>query len=105
MSSDHDKEFILVQVYIDDIIFGATNDLLCNQFFNLMQKELKMGLIGELRFFLGLQIKQPNRKILVHQSKYVKELLKKFGLVNFKSMSIPMHLITSLGLQKESKPT
>jgi len=52
------RYFILVQIYVDDIVFGATNESLGKEFSKLMQEEFEMSLIGELKFFLGLQIKQ-----------------------------------------------
>jgi len=58
-------------VYIDDILFGATNDCLCKEFSNLMSKEFEMSMVGELTFFLSLQIKQLKDGIFVSQSKYV----------------------------------
>ena len=48
------KDILLVQIYIDDIIFGSTKLWLCKEFFDLMTKEFKMSLMGELNFFLGL---------------------------------------------------
>jgi len=62
---------------VDDIIFGATNDSLCEDFAKLMQVEFKMSMMEELKFFLGLQIKQIDEGIYIHQTKYEKELLKK----------------------------
>jgi len=63
-----------------------------------------MSMMGELKFFLGLQIKQTEDKTFIHQSKYVRELLKRFKLDEAKPMSTPMHPTTSLGLDKESSP-
>ena len=54
---------------MDDIIFGACNEPLCEDFFKLMQVELEMSMMGELKFFLGLQIKQTNNEIYIHQTK------------------------------------
>lgn len=72
-----ENEFIVVQIYVDDIIFGATNKMLCDEFSNLMKGEFEMSMMGELKFFLGLQIKQLDEKIFIHQHKYIKELLEK----------------------------
>ena len=52
------EDFIIIQIYVDDIIFGATNELLCKEFSTLMSQEFEMSMVGELTFFLGLQIKQ-----------------------------------------------
>ena len=84
------KDILLVQIYVDDIIFGATNDSLCKKFSDLMQSEFEMSMMGELTFFLGLQIKQLDDGIYVHQSKYCRELLKRFGMDSCKSASTPM---------------
>ena len=52
-----DESLLIVQIYIDDIIFGATKQSLCKEFIKLMQEEFKMSMMEELNFFLGLQIK------------------------------------------------
>jgi hypothetical protein len=72
------------QIYVDDIIFGSTNELFCEQFGKMMSKEFEMSMIGELSFFLGLQIKQLKDGIFISQSKYLKDMLEKFGLENAK---------------------
>ena len=54
----HKDEMILVQVYVDDIIFGSTNDNLCKRFAKLMQSKYEMSMMGELTYFLGLQVNQ-----------------------------------------------
>ena len=77
-------DILLVQIYVDDIIFGATNDSLCKEFSNDMQSEFEMSMMGELNFFLGLQIKQTKNGIFISQAKYSKELLKRFGMENAK---------------------
>nr|KYP33754.1 Retrovirus-related Pol polyprotein from transposon TNT 1-94 [Cajanus cajan] len=84
------NDILLVQIYVDDIIFGATNDYLCKEFSNDMQSEFEMSMMGELNFFLGLQIRQTKNGIFINQSKYCKELLKRFGMENAKSMATPM---------------
>ena len=57
------KDFIIVQIYVDDSIFEATNESLSKNFFDLMKSEFEMSMMGELKFFLGLQIKQDNKGI------------------------------------------
>nr|GFD05371.1 uncharacterized mitochondrial protein AtMg00810-like [Tanacetum cinerariifolium] len=81
------KDILLVQIYIDDIIFDATNKALCQSFEKLMKDKFQMSLMGELTFFLGLQIKQKNDGIFISQAKYVAEILRKFGLSEGKSAS------------------
>ena len=83
-------DILLVQIYVDDIIFGSTNELLCKEFFHDMQSEFEMSMMGELNFFLGLQIKQTKDGIFVNQSKYCKELIHKFDMENAKHMATPM---------------
>ena len=70
-------EIILVQIYVDDIIFGATQDRLCEEFVAAMKVKFEMSMMGELSFFLGLQVKQTKDGIFLSQSKYCKEILKK----------------------------
>ena len=60
------SDILVVQIYVDYIIFGATNELLCKQFANLMSDELEMNMMGELNFFLGSQIKQTTNGIFIH---------------------------------------
>jgi len=84
------NEIILVQVYIDDIIFGSTNETLCEQFVKVMQGEFEMSMMGELNYFLGLQIKQLQHGTFLSQSKYCKELLKKFDMENCKDAATPI---------------
>nr|KYP32201.1 hypothetical protein KK1_047165 [Cajanus cajan] len=64
---EYGTNFILVQIYVDDIIFSATNESLCEDFSKLMQIEFQISMMGELKFFLGLQIKQPYEGIYIHQ--------------------------------------
>ena len=79
---------------MDDIIFGATNDSQCEDFFKLMQAEFEMSMMGELKFFIGLQIKQTDEGIYIHQTKYMKELLKKFKMDDAKPIKTHMHPTT-----------
>ena len=84
------NDIILVQVYVDDIIFGSTNESLCEQFVATMQGEFEMSMMGELNFFLGLQVKQVEHGIFLCQAKYCRELLKKFNMENCKEASTPI---------------
>ncbi|KAJ9558789.1 hypothetical protein OSB04_013403 [Centaurea solstitialis] len=77
-------------IYVDDIIFGSTKDEMCKEFEDLMHKRFKMSSMGELTFFLGLQVKQKEDGILINQSKYVKDMLTKFGFLDAKLSSTPM---------------
>nr|GEY75459.1 putative ribonuclease H-like domain-containing protein [Tanacetum cinerariifolium] len=84
------KDILLMQIYVDDIIFGATNKDLCKSFEKLMKDKFQMSLIGELTFFIGLQVKQKEDGIFINQDKYVAEILKKFRLTKGKSASTPI---------------
>ncbi|GKB19303.1 putative ribonuclease H-like domain-containing protein [Tanacetum coccineum] len=83
-------DILLVQVYVDDIIFSSTKKSLCNAFEKLMHEKFQMSSMGELTFFLGLQIKQKNNGIFISQDKYVAEILKNFGFTEIKTASTPM---------------
>ncbi|GJR54010.1 retrovirus-related pol polyprotein from transposon TNT 1-94 [Tanacetum coccineum] len=86
----HGEDILLVQVYVDDIIFGSTNPDFSKRFSNLMKNNFEMSIMGELKFFLGLQVHQSPRGIFISQSQYAIELLKKHGLDECVSMSTPM---------------
>ncbi|GJT59985.1 putative ribonuclease H-like domain-containing protein [Tanacetum coccineum] len=83
-------DILLVQVYVDDIIFGSTKKSLCTEFEKMMHKKFQMSFMGELTFFLGLQVKQKEDGIFISQDKYVTEILKKFGFTDVKTASTPM---------------
>nr|GEU79892.1 putative ribonuclease H-like domain-containing protein [Tanacetum cinerariifolium] len=83
-------DILLVEVYVDDIIFGSTNKELCKAFEKLMKDKFQMSSMGELTLFLGLQVKQKDNGIFISQDKYVAEILRKFGLTDGKSASTPI---------------
>ncbi|GKG12538.1 uncharacterized mitochondrial protein-like protein, partial [Tanacetum coccineum] len=83
-------DILLVQVYVDDIIFGSTKKELCSAFEKLMYEKFQMSSMGELTFFLGLQVKQKKDGIFICQDKYVAENLKKFEFTEVKTVSTPM---------------
>lgn len=74
-------------MYIDNIIFWATNNDFLHEFIHHMESMFEMSLVGELNFFLGLQIKQTKERIHVHQMKCAKELIKKFGVEGANELS------------------
>nr|GEW23783.1 hypothetical protein [Tanacetum cinerariifolium] len=74
------RDIILVQVYVDDTIFGSTKKAWCDEFEALMKGEFQMSAMGELTFFIGLQVQQRPDGIFIHQHKYVQEILNKFDL-------------------------
>ncbi|GKD60297.1 putative ribonuclease H-like domain-containing protein [Tanacetum coccineum] len=92
-------DILLVQVYVDDIIFGSTKKVLCTEFEKLMHKKFQMSSMGELTFFLGLQVTQKNDGIFISQDKYVEEIVKKFGFSTVKTASTPLE--TSKPLLKD----
>ncbi|KAI3718574.1 hypothetical protein L6452_19451 [Arctium lappa] len=83
------KDILLVQIYVDDIIFGSTRVIMCKKFEELMHQRFKMSSIGELTFFLGLQVQQKSDGIFICQSKYVQDILTKFGFSDSKPASTP----------------
>jgi len=80
----HASDVILVQVYVDDIIFGSNNNFRCEEFVAAMQGEFEMFMMGELTYFLGLQVKQLKHGTFLSQSKYCFDLLKKFKMEDYK---------------------
>nr|GEY58980.1 retrovirus-related Pol polyprotein from transposon TNT 1-94 [Tanacetum cinerariifolium] len=86
----HKGDILLVQVYVDDIIFGSIKKELCTSFEKLMHERFQMSFMGELTFFLGLQVKQKPDGIFISQDKYVAKILKKFGFSKVKIASTPM---------------
>ncbi|GJY69301.1 putative ribonuclease H-like domain-containing protein [Tanacetum coccineum] len=84
------SDILLVQVYVDDIIFGSTKKELCTEFEKLMHKKFQISSMGELTFFLGLQVTQKDDGIFISQDKYLDEILKKFGFSTMKTASTPM---------------
>ncbi|GJR26927.1 retrovirus-related pol polyprotein from transposon TNT 1-94 [Tanacetum coccineum] len=96
-------DILLVQVYVDDIIFGSTKKVLCTEFEKLMHKKFQMSSMGELTFFLGLQVTQKDDGIFISQDKYVEEILKKFGFSTVKTASTPMETSKPLLKDKEAE--
>ncbi|GJZ72437.1 retrovirus-related pol polyprotein from transposon TNT 1-94 [Tanacetum coccineum] len=91
------SDVIIVQIYVDDIIFGSTSVKLSKQFAKLMTKKYEMSMMGELTYFLGFQIKQDSKGISICQEKYVKDLLKKYDLADCASVKCPMLPPNNLG--------
>lgn len=92
-------ELLIVLVYVDDIIFGCTNNSSVEWFANSMQSEFEMSMIGELSYFLGLQIIQKPESLFISQEKYLKEMLKRFKMEECKPVSTPM--VTRCKLSKD----
>ncbi|GJS55436.1 ribonuclease H-like domain-containing protein [Tanacetum coccineum] len=92
-----------VQVYVDDIIFGSTKKSLCVEFEQMMHKRFQMSFIGELAFFLGLQVKQKDNGIFISQDKYVADILKKFDFNTVKTTSTPIDTNKALLKDEEAE--
>ncbi|GKD46902.1 retrovirus-related pol polyprotein from transposon TNT 1-94, partial [Tanacetum coccineum] len=90
------SNLIIVQIYVVDIIFGSTCQELCDDFAKIMHDEFEISMMGELNFFLGLQIKKLEDDMFFNQSIYIKEMLKKFVLKDSKPMKTPMSMETKL---------
>ncbi|GJY00868.1 retrovirus-related pol polyprotein from transposon TNT 1-94 [Tanacetum coccineum] len=84
------ENILLVQIYVDDIIFGSTNPKFSKQFEKLMHSRFEMSLMGKMKFFLGLQIHQSLRGIFINQAKYALEILKKHGMEKCDTVGTPM---------------
>ncbi|GJS48281.1 putative ribonuclease H-like domain-containing protein [Tanacetum coccineum] len=80
---------ITEEVYVDDIIFGSTNKAWCDEFEVLMKGEFEMSAMGEMTFFLGLQVKQLPDGIFISQDKYVKDMLTKFDMESVRTATTP----------------
>ncbi|GJZ43343.1 putative ribonuclease H-like domain-containing protein [Tanacetum coccineum] len=91
------------EVYVDDIIFGSTKKSLCTEFESLMHKKFQMSSMGELTFFLGLQVMQRDDGIFISQDKYVADILKKFDFVTMKTASTPIETNKELLKDEEAE--
>jgi hypothetical protein len=92
----HDNDFLLVQIYVNDIIFGGSSYTLVSRFQEMMENEFQMPMMVELTFLLGIQLKQTKQGTFMHQANYMKDLMKKFNMAELKPVSTPMSTATSL---------
>nr|GEZ86475.1 retrovirus-related Pol polyprotein from transposon TNT 1-94 [Tanacetum cinerariifolium] len=99
----NDNDLLLVQIYVDDIIFAASSLKLCDLFANLVCLKFKMSMMGKISFFLGLQISQSPRGIFINQSKYALESLNKYGFESCDPVDTPMVEKSKLDEDKEGK--
>nr|GFB87747.1 uncharacterized mitochondrial protein AtMg00810-like [Tanacetum cinerariifolium] len=95
---DFEESFALV--YVDDIIFGSTHPRYTQLFSDLMKSRFEMSMIGEMTFFLGLQVNQSPCGIFINQSKYVLEILKKYGMESCDPIGTPMEIKDKLDLDQ-----
>ncbi|GJR64171.1 retrovirus-related pol polyprotein from transposon TNT 1-94 [Tanacetum coccineum] len=99
-----DDDILVVQFYVDDIIFGSTHPRYTQLFSNLMKSRFKMLMIREMTFFLGLQVNQSPRGIFINQSNYVLEILKKYGMETCDPVGTPMEIKDKLDLDQNGSP-
>jgi hypothetical protein len=85
---------------MDDIIFGGSSHVLVSSFQEIVENEFQMSMMGELTFFLGIQVKQTKQGTFVHQDKYMKDLVKKFNMAELKTVSTSISTTTSLDLDE-----
>jgi hypothetical protein len=97
------RDFLIVQVYVDDIVFGGSSNSLVAMSAEDMSREFEMSMLGELQFFLGLQIKQSKEGTFVHQAKYTKEFLRKIKTEDSNAMVTPMSTTTALDVDEEGE--
>jgi hypothetical protein len=84
------KDLFICQIYVDDTIFGSTNKSSCEEFSRIMIQKFEMSMMGELKYFLVFQIKQLQEGTFICQTKYIQDILKKFGMKNAKPIKTPM---------------
>ena len=88
----------ILDIYVDDIIFGSDDDNLSKQLVECMENEFEMSMLVEMNFFLGLKINHSNKGIFISQTKYIHEMLKKFQMHDSKPVGTPM--VTGCKLSK-----
>jgi hypothetical protein len=93
-------DFFVCQIYVDDIIFGSTNQKSCEEFSRVMMKTFEMSMMDELNYFLGFQVKQLKEGTLISQIKYTQDLFKRFGMKDAKPAKTPMGTDGHLDLNK-----
>nr|GFB44115.1 retrovirus-related Pol polyprotein from transposon TNT 1-94 [Tanacetum cinerariifolium] len=98
------KHIMLIQIYVDDIIFGSTNLKYCTKFSDLKVKRFEMSMMGEMKFFLGLQVNQFSNGIFINQSKYILDILKRFRMENYDTIPTPMVEQAKIKLDLLRKP-
>jgi hypothetical protein len=89
---------------VDDIVFDDSSHSLVARFVENMSKKFEMSVMGELSFFLGLQIKQAKEGTFVNQAKYTKDILKKFKMDDSKPLSTLMSTTTVLDADVDREP-
>jgi hypothetical protein len=98
-----DGDLFVCQIYVDDIIFGSTNQKSCEEFSRVMTQKFEMSMMGELNYFLGFQVKQLKDGTFISQTKYTQDLLKRFGMKDAKPAKTPMGTDGHVDLNKGGK--
>jgi hypothetical protein len=96
-------DLYVCQIYVDDIIFGSTNQQSCEEFSRVMMQKFEMSMMGELTYFVGFQAKQLKDGTFIFQTKYTQDLLKRFGMKDAKPAKTPMGTGGHLDLNKGGK--
>jgi hypothetical protein len=102
---NHGTDFLLIQIYVDDIIFCGSSHTLMSIFQEMIESEFQMSMMGELAFFSGIQVKQTKQATFVHQAKYTNDQMKKFNMVELKPVSTLMSSVTSLDPDEDGEAT
>jgi hypothetical protein len=97
------NDLFVCQIYLDDIIFGSTNESTCEEFSRIMTQKFKMSMMGELKYFLGFQVKQLQEGTFIIQTKYIQDILTKFGMKDAKPIKTPMGTNGHLNLDTGGK--
>jgi hypothetical protein len=97
------RDILIVQVYMDYIFFGGSSNALVARFADDMSRDFEMSMMGELQFLLELQIKQSKEGTFVHQTKYTKDIVRKFKTEDSKAMATPMSMTTALDMDEEGE--
>nr|GEU31359.1 hypothetical protein [Tanacetum cinerariifolium] len=99
-----DADILVVQIYVDDIILGSTGPRYATLFSDLMKSRFEMSMMREMTFFLGLQVNQSPSGILINQSNYVNEILKKYGFNTCDISGTPMDIKDKLDFDQIGTP-
>jgi hypothetical protein len=97
------RDILILRVYVDDIVFGGSSNSLVARFAEDMGREFEISMMGELQFFLRLQIKQSKEGTFVHQAKYTKDIVRKFKVEDSKAMTTPMSMTKTLDADEEGE--
>jgi hypothetical protein len=97
------NDLFVCQIYVDDIIFGSTNKSTCEEFSRIMIQKFKIFMMGELKYFLGFQVKQLQKGTFISKTKYTQDILNKFGMKDAKPIKTPMGTNGHLDLDMRGK--